>query len=218
MQQVKGLLALAAIAATALPCSAQVFALDFEGAADLAQLLGFYGGGTDSAGNSGTDFGITFSSDAVAAIDEDAGGSGNIANEPSASTVLVFEGVSGPAVLNYEAGFTDAVSFFYSSSFDAPVMVYDGLNATGNLLGTINLSRQFNDNCSGDPNGSFCNWTAAGVSFSGVAKSLGFNVGPAAYDNITFGSANPIPEPQTYALMALGLAAIGWATRRRRKV
>ena len=27
---------------------------------------------------------------------------------------------------------------------------------------------------------------------------------------------SPIPEPQTWALMGLGLAAVGWAARRRR--
>jgi hypothetical protein len=28
---------------------------------------------------------------------------------------------------------------------------------------------------------------------------------------------NPVPEPETYALMLAGLAAMGWATRRRRR-
>lgn len=210
------LLAATVLAAAALPSAAQVFTLDFEGAGDEAQLLDFYNGGTDSLGNSGIDFGVGFGSNALTSIDEDAGGGGNIANEPSPSTVLFF--LTGSAVLNYEVGFTNGFSFFYSAAATAPVMVYDGLNATGNLLGTINLAAQFNDNCTGDPNGSFCNWTPAGVSFSGVAKSIDFGgtVNQVGYDNITFGSANPVPEPETYALMALGLALVGVAARRRK--
>jgi len=212
------LLGLSAAAAFALPAQAAVITLDFEGAGDQAQLLDFYNGGTDSMGNSGTNFGVGFGPNALSIIDQDAGGTGNIANEPTPSTVLFF--LTGTAVLNFDAGFTDGFSFFYTSSTSATVNVYDGLNATGNLLGSIDLNAQFNDNCSGDPSGSFCNWTAAGVAFAGTAKSIDFGgtVNQTAYDNITFGSSVPtIPEPSTYGLMALGMAAIGVAARRRRR-
>src|SRR5256885_10708513 len=78
------------------------------------------------------------------------------------------------AVLNFSAGFTTGFSFFYTSSTAATVNVYDGLNGTGNLLGSLNLNAQFNQNCTGDPNGQFCNWTAVGVAFSGTARSIDF--------------------------------------------
>jgi len=46
------------------------------------------------------------------------------------------------------------------------VNVYDGLNATGNLLASLNLSAQYANNCAGDPSGSFCNWTAVGATLA----------------------------------------------------
>ena len=67
--------------------------------------------------------------------------------------------------------------------------------------------------CHGDPNGWYCNWTAAGVSFSGTAKSVVF-IGPAdyiGYDNITIGSAIPaLPQvPITNWALLLGILLIG---------
>jgi len=201
----------------AAPASAAVIVLDFEGAGDEAQLLNFYNGGTDSQGNSGVNYGIQFGSNALSIIDVDAGGTGNIANEPSPSTVLFF--LTGTAILNFAPGFDTGFSFFYTSSTAATVNVFDGLNATGTLIGTITLAAQFNQNCVGDPNGSFCNWTPIGVSFLGIARSIDFGgtVNQTAYDNITFGSATPgdnVAEPATLTLLGLGLAGLAFWRRR----
>ncbi len=192
--------------------------LDFEGAGDIANLNNFYNGGTDSLGNSGTNHGIAFGSNSLTVIDIDAGGSGNIANEPTPNTILFF--LTGSAVLNYAPGFDTGFSFFYSSATTATVLVYDGLDATGNVLASINLAAQYNNGCTGDPNGSYCNWTAGGAAFSGTAKSIDFGgtVNRIGYDNITFGSATPltgtIPEPTS--LLLAGLALCGLAASRRR--
>ena len=213
-QLLKGTAAAMLLAASGF-AQANVIVLDFEGVGDQANINDFYNGGTDSMGNSGTDYGIGFGSNTLGIIDADAGGTGNFANEPSADTVMFF--LTGTAVLNYSAGFDTGFSFFYSSSTVASVFVYDGLDATGNLLATLDLSAQGFDNCSGDPNGQFCNWSPVGASFAGTAYSIDFGgtVNQIGYDDITFGSATagggdddptPAPAPAGLALLGLGLA------------
>lgn len=207
----------------ATPIFAQVIVLDFEGAGNSAQLLGFYNGGADSRGLSGTNYGIQFGSNALALRDKDVGGSGNFANEPSPDTVMFF--MTGSAILNYEPGFDTGFSFFYSAKYAASVRVYDNLNGSGNLLASIDLLPQYTENCTGDPTGTYCNWTPIGASFDGIAKSVDFGgtVLHTGYDNVTFGSvipggaeqkfalqtlAMPLPEPATWALLTLGLMGL----------
>ena len=208
MNFIKSALGAASLAAVMAPALAAPVVLNFEGIADLSPVGNFYAG-----------VGVTFSPATLALIDADAGGSGNFANEPSASTVMFFLDANN-AILTYAAGFTTGFSFFYSSSTAASVNVWSGLNATGTLLGTLNLNAQFNgNNCVGDPNGQFCNWTAVGVGFSGTAMSIDFGgtANQTGFDDITFGSVTPgIPEPSTYAMLALGLAGIGFVARRRK--
>lgn len=199
--------------------NASIIVLDFEGAGDNATLNDFYNGGTDSAGNSGTNYGITFSSNSLGLIDADAGGSGNFANEPTASTAMYFTTGTG-AILNYAAGFDTGFSFFYTSSGPASVNVFDDVDGAGTLLGTIDLIGQHTLNCAGDPGGTFCNWSNVGVSFAGIAKSIDFGgtQNQVAFDDITFGSATAgqIPEPSILAFLGLGL--LGLASRRLKRI
>ena len=198
------------------------FTLTFEGVGDNAQILDFYNGGTDSQGNAGVNYGVRFGSNALGLVDGDAGGNGNFANEPTPSTTMFF--LSGTAVLNYAPGFTDGFSFFYTSlNFDGVVRVYAEENASGALLGELVLSVNSGPGrCTGDPIGEFCNWTAAGLDFSGVAKSIDFGgtVNQIGYDNITFGSSDPtvrpVSEPGGLALLVLaGFGAVASRCNRR---
>lgn len=217
-----GLIALAAT--VAVPASAAVVTLTFEGVGNQTAVNDFYNGGTDGSGNSGTNYGINFSTTSLGIVDSDQGGTGNIANEPSGKTVLFFLS-GGAATMNVAAGFDTGFSFFYSSnSANGFVNVYSGLNATGTLLATINLAQQFSTNCVGDPNGAYCNWTNIGVAFAGTAKSVDFG-GTAnfiAFDNVTLGSATAtpggaVPEPATWAMMIGGFGAVGASMRYRRR-
>jgi hypothetical protein len=185
---------------------AATIVLDFEGIGNLTPVGEFYN-------TAPRDLNITFSSNALAIIDEDAGGSGNFGGEPSPSTVLFF--LEGPAAtLNVLDGFTTGFSFFYSAiSQPGFVNVYDGLDATGNILATIQLPlTPFNG--APDPTGQFSPLLPIGVAFAGTARSIDFGgtVNQIAFDNITFGSSTPVgptpvPEPTTI-LGSLAVAGI----------
>lgn len=215
--------------ATAVP-----IVLTFEGVGDSASVNDFYNGGADSAGNRGINYGINFSTNSLGSIDLNAGGTGNFANEPSASTIVAF--LSGDAAtMNVAGGFATGFSFFYSSRENGLVNVYDGLNGTGNLLASLELDDNI-DNCTGDPSGLYCRFSPIGMTFDGIARSVDFggatnNIG---FDNITLGSdvpgtpsipplpgepGNPteVPEPATLALAALALAGLGVSRRRRQR-
>jgi hypothetical protein len=203
---------------TAGRSSADVIVLTFEGLQNLESVQNFYNGGLGGNGSGpGPNFGITFSPNALAIIDSDAGGTGNIGGEPSPDTVLFF--LSGTAVMNVPAGFTTGFSFFYSAINNPGVVnVYDGLNATGNLLASINLPVTPSDG--GDPTGAFSPFVPIGVAFAGTARSVDFGgtVNQIAFDDITIGSATPgavVPEPATFAVF--GLMATGALKLRRRR-
>jgi hypothetical protein len=210
--------ALAAACFLAAPLQAGAVTLDLEGVGDNADVGNFYNGGA------GGNYGVTFSDNAVGLIDfnDDLSGTGNFANEPSGKTVLSFLNEPLISYINVAAGFTTAFSTFYSSSDDGVLYVFDDVNTTGNLLGSFAISAQHDDACVGDPNGVFCNWSIASISFAGTAKSIGFaiNDGQIIYDDVTFGSARPggggvVPEPGAWALMLVGFGGVGWAIRRR---
>lgn len=203
----------------AAPAAASVIVLDFEGVCDHCAVGDYY-----------NDLGVSFNANTLAMVDSDAGGSGNFANEPTPDTVLFF--LNGSAILNYAAGFTDGFSFYYTASSAATVTVWSGLNATGDLLGSIYLPVNFNANgCQGDPTGVYCNWNIGELAFADTARSIDFSgtANYVAFDNITLGSTNPnqpstpstpdptVPEPGMLLLLGIGLVGLGASSQRRRK-
>jgi hypothetical protein len=209
----------------ALACpnaKAGVVVLTFEGLQDQEQILDFYNGGTGSLGSSGTNFGVSFGSSSLAIIEDEAGGVGNFANEPSAPTIAFFLTGAGD-IMNVAAGFDTGFSFFYTADNNpGSVTVWSGLDGTGTLLASLTLPTNAGDgSCPADPGSGFCHWTPIGVTFAGTAMSANFSgtANQIGFDEITLGSATAggggsVPEPGTLSLLALGLAGVG-ALRRK---
>ena len=201
-----------ALIAAAVPAVAVQTTIDFEGTGSLSSILEFYNGGLDGAGNSGANYGVSFTSSAVSLSNDVL--NTYYSNAPSPGNVMFTP--DSVAFLNATDGFTNSVSFYYSSDVAAPnsVNIYSGLNGTGDLLGSFSLNNNAQTNCSDT---AFCNFEQSTVTFSGTGKSISFDgsAGHTAFDNVAI---TPVPEPTTYALMMLGLAGIGMVARGRRLV
>lgn len=229
----KAFLAGAAMVALPAAANAAVISLNFEGVnatypSGAAQILGFYNGGTSSDSTSGTNYGIGFSdnalaiclnSQAVTCSNTSRGGVG----DPNSQKGGLFFLTGTETFMNVAAGFNTGFSFNYVSlSQPGSVSVYDGLNGTGNLLATINLSPNAGS-CPGY-NAGFCPFSGIGVTFAGTAKSVSFAgvANQIVFDDVTFGSSKPgnggVPEPAAWAMMLAGFGLVGSAMRRREKV
>lgn len=182
--------------------------LDFEGAVGYVNpIADFYNGGTDGAGNRGPNLGVSFT-DAVVGVSNDANFT-YYTNAPTMGTVMM--AFDKTATMNVARGFTDQLTFWYASSattLDA-VNIYSGLNSTGTLLASASLFGNAALGCSGL---AFCRFDLTGVKFAGVARSVNFggNAQFVAYDNI---GISPVPELNTYVMLAAGLLAMAFFKR-----
>jgi hypothetical protein len=192
---------------SAAPAFSDPIILTFEGATSFASVGNFYGGGTDSAGASGVNYGVSFGGDALA-LQNDALGP-YFSNAPTPGTIMGPVGTD--AALNVTVGFTGSASFYYSATEATSVGIYSGLNGTGSLLGMFSLIANATTGCSDSP---FCHWDLLSVGFSGTAQSIQFGTaaGVAGFDNV---SVAPVPLPGALWLMLSGFGSF-WAFARRK--
>ena len=210
------LLGMAAIGAVASsPAFAAGFNIDFENQWDYlnGDIAEFYNGGTAADGTRGlSNLGVSFTN--VSGLSNDADFT-YYSKAASAQGVAYVHDSS--AFLNVASGVGDTafqLSFQYSSAVNitGAVKAYSGLNGTGSLLGTIDLTA--NDA------GAFDTWSLIQASFDGTAKSFDFgglysassSSSLAAIDNI---SASPVPVPAAVFLLAPALAGLSTVRRRR---
>jgi hypothetical protein len=212
-------LGLCLLTGSASTVGATPISLTFEGLQNLQQIGNFYNGGA------GGNYGVTFSSSATALIDQDTGGSGNFANEPSPSTIMYFDQPNLKATMSVAGGFTSGLSFFYTSLwFPALVSVYSGAGGTGSLLTTAVLPMLPSSCGGGDPTGTFSCWRQITLNFSGTAQSILWTgvgnflgIDNISLNTVTARSAPAVPEPASFVLFGTGATMVAAMLRRRRK-
>lgn len=115
--------------------------------------------------------------------------------------------VNTTAYMNVAAGVDNSLSFYYSSpeAVLGAVKAYSGLNGTGTLLGTFDLSAT---------DGAYSVWNKASFSFSG--KALSFDLTQTA-NVVALDHISAVPEPEQFALLLAGLGLVGAVVRRNQK-
>lgn len=186
-----------------------------------ADVQGFYGGGSSSVGSSGTNFGITFGPDAVAVCLNPLGGNcsnasaGGLSATSSQGALGIASGTS--TYFDIPAGFSFAIGFRFAVAAGslATISTYSGPGGTGTLLNAPLVLLPGAVGCAAY-NAVLCPLGPGGYSFPGTAQSVVFTgqPGKVVWDDLTLGFNDPqsppaVPEPATWALWALGLAALG---------
>lgn len=210
--------------------------LNFEGinsaypSYNYASIENFYNGGTSSQGTSGPNYGISFSSNALAIClntpgnvcsNTSRGGQG----DPNSQLGGLFFLQGSNTYMDDPSGFTTGFSLFYVAiNSGGSLGVYSGLDGTGTLLASLNLPVTSSD-CSEEYNAGFCPFVPVGVAFDGTAESISFAgvANQIVFDDVTFGSVTPgpssaTPEPSSLALFATALGTGAGFLRRRMRV
>lgn len=136
--------------------------------------------------------GVNFSTNALAIVSVQQGGSGNFIDPLTnpgqlAQAITYDQGQS--IIIDVIDGFDDKFSFRYASPFvNHQVTIYDGINGTGNILASVQLPQTADSNLTP---GAYIleNNPASNLFFEGTAKSvvLGSQSNKLLINNITFG-------------------------------
>jgi len=229
----KTILATAALACVAMPASAGLVVLDFENinathpSRDTPAIGAFYNGGTSSAGTSGVNYGVSFSSNTLAmclnTLDATclSASHGGLGDPDSQLGAMYFSGPNPTtATMNVFDGFVTSLSWNYVNKIaGADVTIFDGLNGTGNILGSVTLDVT-SYACAAEYHSSYCPFVFSEIAFSGEAKSVVFSGYPGfiVFDDIAFHTAEAaVPEPLTLSLFGAGVLGMGALGRRKRK-
>jgi hypothetical protein len=113
------------------------------------------------------------------------------------------------------SGFTLGIHFSNTVGLSEKGTGWSEVNGTAMVLATMALSPN-NRSCIHFP--TYCNWSSAGLSFWGTAKSLGFSGdanGIGIFDTTAGSTSTNIPELSTFYMFGTGLIGISVATVRR---
>jgi len=182
--------------------------LTFEGLKNFEQVENYYNGGTGSLGSGpGPNYGITFSSYALAYIPgQQTGKVTPFPGDPSPPTVLLAFNTANPFGAGYPTSITMDVTGGFSQGLNfydiaigrtGSVSFWSGADGSGTMLAqqTLPITPE-----------AFSGPTT--VLFSGTAHSVVFTGGndQLAIDDISF--VTPVPEPSTLSSMLIGLGSV----------
>jgi len=195
----------------------------FGGLKNLEFVNNYYNGGTGSMGSGPAkkNLHLEFTSNAQVIVSAAKGGSGNFINNPGGYPVMFFQ-TGTSVIINTTAGVTTGLWFTYSALQPGTATLYDGPNATGNILSSVSLT----PNDSGCTTYKMCVWTPVGfpltatvgsIRFSGVANYIAIGAihlgAKLPTSTVLTSSQNPsvVGEPVTFtaSVTATGAAPVG---------